>query len=337
MSFRLGGIDGVSVSAATWATALSQLGMAVVTVAGEGPVDHLLPGLAWSPTAPPLSPGEVAAALEGAELVVVENLCSLPLNPGAADAVATALRGRPAILHHHDLPWQREHLGDRPRWPPQDPCWRHVTVNHLSRAQLAARGILATTIPVAIDVDQPPGDGHRARHALGLAADEVVLLHPVRAIARKAIPTAVALAEALRATYWLTGPAEEGYGPELARVLGAARCRVLHRPAPGPMADAYAAADAVVLPSRWEGFGVPVVEAAVHRRPLAVAPYPVARELAGLGFRWFPVDDPAPLARFLARPDPDLHEHNAAVVRRHLCLGRVVDGLAGLLDDMGLR
>src|ERR1035441_9126819 len=46
---------------------------------------------------------EVADALSVADLVLVENLCSLPLNPLAGEVVAATLRGRPAILRHHDL------------------------------------------------------------------------------------------------------------------------------------------------------------------------------------------------------------------------------------------
>jgi len=56
------------------------------------------------------------------DLVVVENLCSLPLNPAASAAVAHG-PGRPAtILHHHDLAWQRPHLAHHPP-PPDDPAW----------------------------------------------------------------------------------------------------------------------------------------------------------------------------------------------------------------------
>ena len=57
VSFRLGGPDGVSVEAAKWAGRLAALGFEVVTVAGAGPVDRLLPGLAIDATAPPPAAG----------------------------------------------------------------------------------------------------------------------------------------------------------------------------------------------------------------------------------------------------------------------------------------
>ena len=53
VSFRLGLSDGVSIIAAGWQRALTDLGFDVTTVAGEGPVDRLLPGLAIGATEPP--------------------------------------------------------------------------------------------------------------------------------------------------------------------------------------------------------------------------------------------------------------------------------------------
>ena len=318
----------------TWARCLTGSGHRVVTVAGAGRADRIVPALAWPADVeggrlPRPDAADVAAALADADVVVVQNLCSLPLHPDATAVVVEVLRGRPAVLHHHDLPWQRARFASVTGWPADDPAWAHVTSNDHTRRELADRGISATTIRCAIDVHVSAGDRRAGRAAAGLAEDGLVLLHPVRAIERKAIPVAVALAEQLGATYWLTGPAEEGYGPTLAAVLADARCPTVHRPAPS-MADAYAACDAVALPSTWEGFGLPVLEAAVHRRPCAVGRYPVAAELAELGLRWFDPDDAAPLRAFLAAPDERLHDHNAAVVRRHLSLeqaGAAIDRL----------
>jgi mannosylglucosylglycerate synthase len=118
-------------------------------------------------------------------------------------------------------------------------------------------------------------------------------------------------------------------------VLAASAAPVIHRPSPGTMADAYAAADAVVFPSTWEGFGNPPIEAALHHRPAAVGPYPVAEELRRFGFRWFPTDDPEPLRAFLERPDEALLERNAAVAREHFSQARVTDDLRSLLDEAG--
>ena len=101
------------------------------------------------------------------------------------------------------------------------------------------------------------------------------------------------------------------------------------------MDDAYATCDAVVFPSTWEGFGAPLIEASLHRRPLAVGDYPVAAELAAFGFRWFPADDPTPLKGFLDRPDPALLAANHDIAERHFSLDALAGQLAALLERAG--
>ena len=336
ISFRLGGGDGVSVEAAKWASALRALGWRVRTVAGSGPVDVLLPGLAIDAAEPPTR-AEVQDACAPGDLVVVENLCSLPLNPPAAAVVAAVCAGRPALFHHHDLPWQRPRFAHSPP-PPDDPAWSHVTINELSRHELAAHGITATTVYNAFDANPAPGEREHTRAALGIGEGEVALLQPTRALERKNIGGALELSAAIGATYWLLGPAEDGYGPELERLVSHARCRVLQGPPPGgcTIADAYAASDAVLLPSFWEGFGNPSVESATYRRALAIGPYPVATELAAFGFRWFSVSDPVPFEAWLERRDDGLLDHNLSTAATHFNLADLPTRLAGVLEKAGV-
>ena len=334
VSFRLGLSDGVSVVAAAWQRALSSFGFEVVTVAGDGPVDRRVRGLEIGATAPP-NDSDVAEALGDADLVVVENLCTIPLNLPAARALVRTLEGRPALLHHHDPAWQQEKYAGATELPPLDPAWRHVVINALSQAQFADRGIDATLIYNGFDTKPPAGDRERTRSALDVADGERLLVHPVRAIPRKNVGGAIAVAESLGATYWLVGPAEDGYAAELERVFAAATCRVIHQRAPGTMDDVYAACDAVVFPSTWEGFGNPPIEASLHRKPVAVGDYPVATELRALGFDWFDAGCPAPLGRFLDAPDAELLEHNRAVAERHFSDDRMTAQLHALLQDAG--
>ncbi len=332
VSYRLGGPDGVSIEAGKWGWALEQLGFTVRTVAGEGRAHVVLPGLRMQSNEPP-GTAELVAALD-ADLVVVENLCSLPLNATASAMVGEVLRGRRAIMHHHDLPWQREAFAGWPP-PPDDPQWAHVTINELSRRELAERGIAATTIHNRFHSDGPAGDRDGARRRLGLEPEERLLLHPVRAVPRKRVPAALALCEAIGATYWLLGPTEEDYGPELEPLLAVAGVTVVRGTHSLCLVDSYAACDAVVFPSSWEGFGNPVVESAVHRRPLAIRRYPVAAELERFGFRWFSADDPGALDSWLAQPDTGLLDHNQAVARRHFSLADLPDRLSTLFEQRG--
>jgi glycosyltransferase involved in cell wall biosynthesis len=332
LSFRLGGTDGVSVEAAKWAGALTGRGFSVRRVAGElsnglGPDDIVLPWLSVGRTGSPPEPDRLAAALDGARLVVVENLCSLPLNLSASRAAARVIvthHGR-VLFHHHDLPWQRPELAHITDLPPDLPGALHVTINDRSRRELAARGIGAVTIRNAFDVDAPPGDRERTRSAFGFADDDLVVLQPTRAIPRKDVPAGIRFVEGLvplvgqPVRFWLTGPAEDGYEPDLERLVATAAVPVTTGRAPSA-ADAYAAADAVVLPSTWEGFGNPVIESVIARRPLAVAPYPVLDEIASFGFSFFPIDDAVPLAGFVRAPDAELLEANRTVARRHFSL-----------------
>jgi glycosyltransferase involved in cell wall biosynthesis len=328
VSYRLGMADGVSVTAGQWMRALRRLGIRVRTVAGDGRPDVLVRGLAVDARRPPAQ-AELAAALDDADLVVVDNLCSLPMNPAVGESVAAYLRGRPAILRHHDLPWERERYADHTDWPPDDPAWQHVTISELARRALwLHRRIEATTIYHGFAERPCPDQRDAVRRRLGVGT-QPLLLQPTRAIARKGVAVGLDIARTLGGVYWLTGPTEDGYQDELDALLAGARVPVRRRlPSGVQMPGAYAACDAVVLPSTWEGFGLPLIESALHRKPIAVGDFAVARELAAFGFRWFSTDDPEPLRRWLADPDPALLDHNEALARARFG----IDALARRLE-----
>lgn len=367
VSFRLGQTDGVSVVAKTWQTAFEKMGYQTLTVAGEGPVDRLVPGLEIDAELEPAR-HEFEAAVSDCDLVVVENLLTIPMNLPASRIVASVLAGRPTILHHHDPPWQRARFAHVTELPAQDPTWVHVTINKLTNHEFAERGIQATTIYNAFPTpesqpqaeqreqsrqelpiekqghaEQAPQGGQsqtpgrlrlrdRTRNQINVEQNERLIVHPVRAIGRKGIPAAVRLAEELGATYWITGAAEEGFRPELDRILADAQCRTIHRPAPTQEA-LYAAADLIVFPSLWEGFGNPPIEAALHHKPVAVSHYPVAEELRGLGFDWPDLDQVDLLRQELISPDLDRISHNRSIVRQKLGM----DDMCKALDQLILQ
>ena len=335
VSFRLGGTDGVAIESAKWAAAFSTLGHQVRTVAGEGVADVILPGLAIDAATPP-SHDELADALADADVVVVENLASLPLNLAARDVVYRVLEDRRAIFHHHDLPWQRPHLAHL-EGPRTNPLWRHVTINELSRLELLEHGVPAVTIMNSFDCEPPRGRRESTRVAMDVRARTLVAM-PSRALPRKNVEGAIALCEALDAIFWLLGPAEDGYEAALEALLAATSIDVRRGLPDGvDVHDAYAACDLVVMPSTWEGFGNPVLESVTHRRPLALYPYPVACEIRDYGFEFFDLGDVVAITSFLEHPDYDLYAHNLSIALEHFNLTKLPSRLRQLLESVGVR
>jgi glycosyltransferase involved in cell wall biosynthesis len=349
LSYRLGGADGVAVEARKWEWALRELGVDVRRVAGNlddaGRDDDVaLPFLAIDPPDDAVAvPDELAAAIAGAELVVVENLCSLPINPDASALAATVLgahEGR-VVFHHHDLPWQRAGLPTPPNVPPRRPNSLHVTINDHSRAQLENRGFEAVTIRNAFDLDPERGNRERTRAEFGFAPTDVVLLQPTRAIPRKNVPATIEFAAALAERepewslrLWITGPAEDGYDTVFNRLVAESAIPVIiGRAASAP--DAYAAADLVLFPSTWEGFGNPVIESIAHRRPIVVGHYPVLDELRAFGVHLLSIDDLDGVDAWLRAPDPSVLEDNVERVRPHCSLPDLPRRIQTAFDSAG--
>ncbi|HEX5587804.1 MAG TPA: glycosyltransferase [Acidimicrobiia bacterium] len=349
LSYRLGGSDGVAVEARKWEWALGELGYHVRRVAGtiddaRRPDDEELPFLAIEPPdgCEP-DPAALATSLEGADIVVVENLCSLPINPDASALAARVLAEHEGsvVFHHHDLPWQRAGLLAPPGIPPRRAQSLHVTINDHSRHELEHRGFEAITIRNAFALDPVRGDHDGTRAAFGFAPDDLVLVQPTRAIPRKNVPGAIAFAAELAPTFpgrgvrlWITGPAEDRYGDVFDRLVADSPVPITVGRAPSA-ADAYAAADLVVFPSTWEGFGNPVIESIAHRRAVAVGDYPVLQELREFGVELLSVDDPEGAAAWLREPRPDVLEANVERVRPHCSLVDLPQRLGRALERLG--
>jgi glycosyltransferase involved in cell wall biosynthesis len=346
VSFRLGGNDGVSVEACKWSAALASLGFTTRRVAGaiedSGQSDDvILPGLAIDATEP-VDQRALASALDGADLVIIDNLCSLPLNVEAARATAKVVaehRGR-ICFRHHDLPWQRRTMHDlEHEFPPRVDGALHATINLRSRRELSARGYdHATTIHNYFDLDPAPGNRTATRAMHDFTDYDFVCLQPARAIERKNVPGGLRFAQELQrllaprnVTYWLSGPAEDGYAPVLERLLERTAVPVTMGRAP-TAADAYAACDLVVYPSTWEGFGNPIIESIAARKACAAHPYPVLSEILAAGVRVFSTERVDAVARFLAEPATtqaqyfDVNAHRAQ-------LSFSLDALPGAIDD----
>jgi glycosyltransferase involved in cell wall biosynthesis len=159
-----------------------------------------------------------------------------------------------------------------------------------------------------------------------------------RAIPRKNVAGGLRVATELGGVYWLLGPAEDGYGPELEDLVAGAECPVvLGSPEAIPaltVHEAYQACDVVTLPSTWEGFGNPTIESVVHRRPLAIGPYPVADELLAFGFDWFALQEMERLGSWLDTPNPDLLDHNWEVASAHFSLADLPAKIAPVLPEL---
>jgi glycosyltransferase involved in cell wall biosynthesis len=250
------------------------------------------------------------------------------LNPEASQLTAEVLREHDGVVvfRHHDLPWQRPGLVVPPDIPPHRARSLHVTINDQSRDELRHRGFEAITIRNAFDLEPARGDREGTRRELGYSPDELVLVQPTRAIPRKNVPGAIAFASDIASLagdtpvrLWVTGPAEDGYDDVFARLVRESPVPVRVGRA-ASVADAYAAADLVVFPSTWEGFGNPVIESIAHRRPIAVGDYPVLDELRAFGVHLLSVDDPVAALAWLRAPDAEALEANVAAVRPHCSL-----------------
>lgn len=333
ISFRFSNHDGVSKVSNFWQSVLSELGFDVITIAGEGDADRLIPELAIGSPKVPIRT-ELYKALQDCNLVLVENIGTIPLNLPASLMLLDLLAGRRAIFHHHDLPWQRPQHGHIRSLPADDAMWEHVVINDFTKFQMEALGLAVTRIYNPVDINQMQGDRNKTRSLLGVADDQLLVIHPTRAIRIKNIPSAVAFTEKLGGIYWLVGPAEEGYEATLKKIISNASCKIITKSNSHlnkPTNDMYAAADLLIFPSMWESFGIPPIEAAVYKIPTAVGDYPVAEEQRKLGLRWFYPWETKTISEFLINKNDEILEHNKKIVAQNFSFDIIAKQIINLI------
>jgi glycosyltransferase involved in cell wall biosynthesis len=124
-----------------------------------------------------------------------------------------------------------------------------------------------TVTPNAVDPAFTPGGTHGA------------YLLFVGAIQRRKDPlAALAAAHAVGLPLVVAGPEKE---PDVARELRAGGAELRGYVTKDELAHLYRGASALVLPSRFEGFGLPAVEAMACGTPVVASPEPALREVAG--------------------------------------------------------
>jgi glycosyltransferase involved in cell wall biosynthesis len=256
---------------------------------------------------------KVRPHVERADRVVVHNVMTMPLNLALTSVLASLASEHPGrfIAWTHDISYFDEryaalrHAGD-----PWDlvtravPGVRYVTVSAERALQLSQlTGLARDEIEVVtngIDVGQVLGlapTGLRLAQRLGLFEAEPLLLLPVRLTRRKRIEAAIDATAALRrrghaAVLVVTGTigphnaANQAYLAELAKrarkvegvhLLAALGIRLKY----GTVVDLYSLADVLVFPSESEGFGIPMLEAGLHRMPIVCSDIPALRETGG--------------------------------------------------------
>ena len=280
------------------------------------------------------------AAAAGCDLLIAHNVCSLNKNLPLTAALHR-LSSRPGfprlVLWHHDLAWTTPRFAAelhpgypwdllRTHWPGVT----HVVVSEERRRELASLlGLAPDRIRVAPNgVDamtflKLEAQTQALVRRLDLLHAAPVLLLPVRITPRKNIELALHTLAALRgqpggaeARLVVTGPLGP-HSPGNADYFAQLKARRVqlgleqsahflaeHSDAYLPdavIADFFRLADVLFLPSREEGFGIPLLEAAFSRRPVFCADIPALRELGRADAVYFSPDaDPAELAALVA-------------------------------------
>jgi glycosyltransferase involved in cell wall biosynthesis len=268
---------------------------------------------------------ELKPLLMDVDMAILHNVCSLHKNLALTAALRRLNGGSRFILWHHDLAWTtpryRAELHDGHPWDLLRTAWqgvRHVVVSESRRRELAELMRLGeetvTVVPNGAETAQLlklETQTEEMIDELRLNDAEPLLLLPVRLTPRKNIEMALHIVSSLRrefpkAMLVVTGP-EGPHNPanaEYKEMLLALRDALGLRGAAhflaeyaqeylpdAVIADFFRLADALLMPSREEGFGIPLIEAALTRLPIFCADILPLRDLGDGDVSFFSLED----------------------------------------------
>ena len=270
---------------------------------------------------------ELFEAVKKCDVLIAHNVASLSKNL-ALTAVLYEGSQMPnfpnLILWHHDLAWTtpryQSELHDGYPWNLLRTYWEGVTqvvVSKLRQDELAELyGIEKESIhviPNGVDLNaffKFERKTIELIETLNLMDADPLFLLPVRLTTRKNIELAIRVMAEVRkdfpkAMLLVTGPEgphnpkNKAYKEKLLSMRDELELKdtvhflaeVTDEFMPDEViADFYRIADALLMPSREEGFGIPIIEAAFSKVPVFCADLPVLRELAGEDATYFDPD-----------------------------------------------
>ena len=345
-------VGGVESVIAAHAELFVRAGIGVRVIAGAGDAASgetvLLPELA-DPEA--TDPEALHAALDratsGCAIVFVHNMLTMPFHLGATQALWDLAVRRPETRW---VNWVHDIAATNAEYQPTDgllhsapPGFAHVAISAHRQAEYAAlTGLAESEISVipngisalrALGLTGPIASLAQERRLLSAAP---LLLQPARLLARKNIPSTLeviaALHDAGHPAHAIVTAAPDPHGaasPAIRASLGVLATKLgieshitfvgdYFSPSSEDVAALYRLCDALYFPSHQEGFGLPLLEAGLHRLPaFCTAAEPMQSVLSA---HVTPIDPSAPPAQ-TAKAITDALARDPSYIARRQVLG----------------
>lgn len=261
-------------------------------------------------------------ALKDCDIVIVHNMFTMPFQWEASRVLAACSREMPDVRF---INWVHDVDVSLEAFTALDLKTTHVAVSKVRQREFCKALKIplkqCRVIPNGVEIQTLTEPTSRmtafaARHRF--KERDCVLLHPTRVLARKNIELGIEITAALRergtdVLYVVTGAIDPHrkesatYAVLIQELIAKYGLQesVLFASSEGKVEDAdvqslYQLSDALLFPSKKEGFGLPLIEAISHQLPVFCSDIPIHREVMGDAAHYLSLDAaPAVLADFI--------------------------------------